>query len=61
VPFGPADFVGTNKRRQIYNIREGLEKKGRDRGKQKMNQKAGREGGKGSVHSENTCYVHPRH
>jgi hypothetical protein len=46
VPFDPADFVGTNKRRQIYNITEGLEnKKGRDRSTQKMNQK----GGKGST------------
>jgi hypothetical protein len=26
-PFDPADFVGTNKRRQIYNITEGLEEK----------------------------------
>jgi hypothetical protein len=56
VPFDPADFVGANKRRQIYNITEGLEKKKRGRNTQKMNQKMeGR--AEREVHSENTCYA----
>jgi hypothetical protein len=46
VPFDPTDFVGTNKRRQIYNIAEGLERKQKTKERQKPteNEPVGRKG-----------------
>jgi hypothetical protein len=57
VPFDPADFVGTNKRRQIYSITKGLEKE-RVWQKHTENEPEGWKGGWKEKYTVKTLAIH---